>query len=131
MPAGEYRGWADRLALLLALASPADAPVEYANLAVRSRKVADAIEDQLPSAVALGADLVSVLIGANDLVGRRADAAELATRLGEAVLEVRGTGADVLLVTPFMSTSLARMPRRTPLLGWDRSPDGPPPSGVP
>jgi len=102
MPAGEYRGWADRLALLLALASPVDAPVEYANLAVRSRKVADAIEDQLPSAVALGADLVSVLIGANDLVGRRADAAELATRLGEAVLEVRGTGADVLLVTPFM-----------------------------
>lgn len=102
MPAGEYRGWADRLALLLALASPADAAVEYANLAVRSRKVADAVEDQLPSAVGLRADLVSVLIGANDLVGPRADAAGLATRLGESVLQLRGTGADVLLVLPFM-----------------------------
>jgi phosphatidylinositol alpha 1,6-mannosyltransferase len=102
MPAGQYRGWADRLALLLALAAPVDASIAYANLAVRSRRVADAVEEQLPTAVSLGADLVSVLIGANDLVGRRADAAALATRLGEAVLEVRGTGADVLLVAPFM-----------------------------
>jgi len=43
-----------------------------------------------------------VLIGANDLVGARADAAALAARLGDAVGAVRATGADVLLVTPFM-----------------------------
>ncbi|MGW4927601.1 glycosyltransferase [Agromyces sp. NPDC004153] len=102
MPAGEYRGWADRLALLLALASPAAESVRYANLAVRSRKVADAVDVQLPLAVEQGADLVSVLVGANDLVGRRADAAGLADRLGEAVAAVRRAGADVLLVTPFM-----------------------------
>jgi phosphatidylinositol alpha 1,6-mannosyltransferase len=57
---------------------------------------------QLPLAAAQGADLVSVLIGANDLVGVRADAAGLAARLGDAVGAVRATGADVLLVTPFM-----------------------------
>ena len=102
MQAGEYRGWADRLASLLALASPAGEPVAYANVAVRSRKVADAVDVQLPLAVAQGADLVSVLIGANDLVGARADAAALAARLGAAVGAVRATGADVLLVTPFM-----------------------------
>lgn len=102
MSAGEYRGWADRLAMLLALASSGQDPVAYANVAVRSRKVADAVDVQLPLAIAQGADLVSVLIGANDLVGFRADAAGLAARLGDAVAAVRATGADVLLVTPFM-----------------------------
>lgn len=102
MPAGEYRGWADRLALLLALASPGAEPVSYANVAVRSRKVADAVDVQLPFAVEHGADLVSVLVGANDLVGARADAAGLAARLGDAIGAVRAAGADVLLVTPFM-----------------------------
>ncbi len=102
MPPGEYRGWADRLAQLLAMASPASERVAYANVAVRSRKVADAVEVQVPLAIAQGADLVSVLIGANDLVGARADAAALASRLGDAVGAVRATGADVLLVTPFM-----------------------------
>ncbi|WP_022893482.1 glycosyltransferase [Agromyces subbeticus] len=102
MPAGEYRGWADRLAALLAVTSPAAEPVRYANLAVRSRRVRDAVDVQLPQAAALGADLVSVLIGANDLVGRRADAEELAARLGVAVTQLRETGCDVLLVTAFM-----------------------------
>ena len=102
MPEGEYRGWADRLALLLALTNPDAAPVTYANLAVRSRKVRDAVEVQLPEAQTLGADLVSVLIGANDLVGARVDPVQLAARLGERVTELRATGCDVLLVTPFM-----------------------------
>jgi len=101
MPEGAYRGWADRLALLLALASLASEPVAYANVAVRSRKVADAVDVQLPLAMAQGADLVSVLIGANDLVGTRADVASLASLLGDAVGAVRAAGADVLLVTPF------------------------------
>ena len=54
-------------------------------------------------AVDSGADLVSVLIGANDLVGRRADAAS-ARRRGSArpSARLRATGCDVLLVTPFM-----------------------------
>lgn len=102
MPDGEYRGWADRLALLLALASPSSAPVSYANLAVRSRKVHDVAEVQLAEAEALGADLVSVLIGANDLVGARVDPVRLADRLEPRISAIRKSGADVLLVTPFM-----------------------------
>jgi phosphatidylinositol alpha 1,6-mannosyltransferase len=102
MPVGEFRGWADRLAMLLALAAPATDPVAYANVAVRSRKVVDAVGEQLPTATRLGADLVTVLIGANDLVAPRADVAGLSATLGEAVGRVRAAGADVLLVTPFM-----------------------------
>ena len=103
-PAGEFRGWADRLALLLALTAPADDPVAYANLAVRSRKVADAVDGQVPRAVAQRADLVSVLIGGNDLVGARPNVAGLAARLSDGVGALRASGADVLLVTPFMPT---------------------------
>jgi phosphatidylinositol alpha 1,6-mannosyltransferase len=102
VPVGEYRGWADRLAMLIAVSSSAGEPVAYANLAVRSRKVRDAIDVQLPQAAALEADLVSVLIGANDLVGRRADPEGLARELGAAVSRLRSTGCDVLLVTPFL-----------------------------
>lgn len=102
MPPGEYRGWADRLAMLLALTAPAGDPVVYANVAVRSRKVADAVDVQLPAATRLGADLVTVLIGANDLVGARADSGRLAASLDAAVARVRDEGADLLLITPFM-----------------------------
>ncbi|MFF2370316.1 glycosyltransferase [Agromyces sp. NPDC058110] len=102
MAAGEYRGWADRLAMLLALASPAGERVAYANLAVRSRKVDDVVDEQAPRAINLGADLVSVLIGGNDLVGPRPDVHGLADRLAASVAGLRATGADVLLVTPFM-----------------------------
>ena len=102
VPAGEYRGWADRLAMLLALTSPASEQVDYANLAVRSRRVDDAVTEQVPQALELGADLVTLLIGANDLVGRRDEPDALADRLETAVRALRATGCDVLLVTPFM-----------------------------
>lgn len=102
VPSGQYRGWADRLAMLLALTAPSDDPVAYANVAVRSRKVADAVDVQLPAAARLRADLVTVLIGANDLVGVRADTGRLAASLDTAIGRIRQTGADVLVITPFM-----------------------------
>ena len=49
--AGEYRGWADRLAGHLAAAAPSGA-VEYANLAVRGRLLLQVLAEQVP--VALG-----------------------------------------------------------------------------
>jgi len=102
MPSGEYRGWADRLAQLLAHAQRDGEPFRYANLAVRSRRVRDLVEEQLPDALAMRPDLVSILIGANDLVGRSADPLALAARLEAAVRTLRASGADVLLVTPFL-----------------------------
>lgn len=100
MPEGQYRGWADRLATLLAQRSPV--AVRYANLAVRSRRVGDLIADQLPQALALRPDLVTVLIGANDLASHRADPVALADRVDAVVAQLRDAGSDVLLVTPFL-----------------------------
>lgn len=100
MPAGMFRGWADRLAQLLAHAG--EDHLRYANLAVRSRRVQDLVAEQLPVALRLRPDLVSVLIGANDLVGPRPDIPALAAAVSGAVGQLRAAGADVLLVTPFL-----------------------------
>jgi len=102
MPAGEYRGWADRLAQLLAHARSGDEPFRYANLAVRSRTVRRLVDEQVPQALALRPDLVSVLIGANDLVARRVDPVSVAAEVAGAVRRLRDAGIDVLLVTPFL-----------------------------
>lgn len=104
MPSGEFRGWADRLAELLARSRGAEesTPLQYANLAVRSRRVRDVTAEQVPRALAMKPDLVSILIGANDLVGSRADPAALAEDVAAAVRRLREEGIDVLLVTPFL-----------------------------
>jgi phosphatidylinositol alpha 1,6-mannosyltransferase len=102
MPSGEYRGWTDRLAQLLAHSRADRAPFRYANLAVRSRRVAHLVDEQVPRALALRPDLVSILIGANDLVGRAVDPIALAAVLAGAVRTLRDAGIDVLLVTPFL-----------------------------
>ncbi len=97
-PDGSLRGWADRMALLLA----ARGGLHYANLAIRSKRVEDVCDVQLPRARALKPDLVSILVGANDLVKQRVDVPRLARRLEEAVSQLRADGADVVLVTPFL-----------------------------
>lgn len=107
MPAGQYRGWADRLAQLLAHAGRSGEPFRYANLAVRSRRVRHVVSEQVPQALALQPQLVSILVGANDLVGGRVDPVAVAADLEHAVRALRGAGIDVLLVTPFL-------PRRRP-----------------
>lgn len=102
MADGQYRGWADRLAELIAHGQPRRVGLRYANLAVRSRRIEDVVSDQIPRAVELRADLVSVLVGGNDLVKLGADPVALAARLGDGIRRLRASGCDVLLVTPFL-----------------------------
>ena len=102
MADGQYRGWADRLAELIAHAQPGRAGLQYANLAVRSRRIEHVVRDQIPRAIDLRADLVSVLVGGNDLVRLGADPVALAARLGDGIRRLRASGCDVLLVTPFL-----------------------------
>jgi phosphatidylinositol alpha 1,6-mannosyltransferase len=99
---GEYRGWADRLALLLSHSERRPEPLLYANLAVRSRTVSDVLERQIPRALELRADLVTILIGGNDLARPVTAPARLAARLLPGVARLRATGCDVLLVAPFV-----------------------------
>ena len=96
---GCYRGWADRLAVHLAVHAP-DEPVSYANLAVRGRLLAEVVGPQLDAAMALGPDLVSIVGGGNDILRPRTDVDQLAADLDAAAARIRGGGADVLLFTP-------------------------------
>ncbi|MTE23134.1 glycosyltransferase [Microbacterium sp. ZXX196] len=100
MAAGEYRGWADRLATMLAESAGGD--FRYANFAVRSRRTRDLTAEQVPAALAMSPDLVAVFMGSNDLVGHMADPVETAAELERNVAALRAGGADVLLVTPFL-----------------------------
>ncbi|WP_232304528.1 GDSL-type esterase/lipase family protein [Microbacterium sp. XT11] len=97
-PDGTLRGWADRLAMLLA----ARGGLRYANLAIRSQRVADVCGAQLDRAIDLRPDLVSILVGSNDLVKAKADVTALTETLERAVVRLRESGADVVLVTPFL-----------------------------
>ncbi|GAB3308669.1 SGNH/GDSL hydrolase family protein [Epidermidibacterium keratini] len=63
-PAGSYRGWADRLAEHIA--GSQEQPLEYANLAVRGNVLADIHRDQLPRALELRPELMTIVGGVND-----------------------------------------------------------------
>ncbi|SDV00575.1 Lysophospholipase L1 [Microlunatus sagamiharensis] len=84
--AGGYRGWADRLAQHVA--DSQDEPVEYANLAVRGLHAGEIRETQLPRALELQPDLLTVFAGVNDVISVRCDFAAL-----EAELEALFAGA--------------------------------------
>ena len=93
-PAG-WRGWADRVAERLG----GDPAFGYANLAIRGRLLGQIIADQVPAALALGPDLVSMSGGGNDLLRPGTDVDALAEQLDGAVAELRAAGADVVLFT--------------------------------
>lgn len=108
---GVERGWADRVAGALARRSPT---ARYANLAVRGVMLDQVLTTQVPRAVAMAPDLVSLCAAGNDLLRPGADLAALAARLDEAVATLRATGADVVLFTGFdtRSTPVVRFASR-------------------
>ncbi len=97
-----WLGWADRLAAILdGHAKLQGGHLEFANLAVRGRRVRDVVAEQVPQAIELRADLVSILIGGNDLMSPTADPDSLAAELETGVIALRDAGMDVLLATCF------------------------------
>ncbi|MEW2357233.1 SGNH/GDSL hydrolase family protein [Spirillospora sp. NPDC029432] len=95
-PDGGWRGWADRVAEALSARTDGFA---YANLAIRGRLLDEIIDGQLPAALALEPDLVSVSGGGNDLLRPGTDVDALAGRMDGAVERLRAAGADVVLFT--------------------------------
>lgn len=97
------RGWADRLAETLSARRVAagDAPLEYANLAVRGRLVRPIVREQLPLALSFEPDLVSLVAGGNDILRPTVDVDAVSAVIDEAVGRLRAGGADVLLATGF------------------------------
>jgi lysophospholipase L1-like esterase len=93
-----YRGWADRFAERLAASRPG---LRYANLAVRGKVLAEVAADQIPVAIAMAPDLVSIAAGGNDLLRPRADPDALAQAFDAAVADLRAAGCEVMLFTGF------------------------------
>ncbi len=58
-------GFADRLAAMIDSLYPG---LEYANLAIRGKLVADVLNEQVPQALAMRPDLITVCAGMNDVI---------------------------------------------------------------
>ncbi len=98
LPDGQYRGWADRLAARLAAERPADG-FQYANLAVRGKLIGQIHDEQVDRATAMGAELVTLAGGLNDVLRPRCDIARVEELLGAAATRLRAGGATVVLFT--------------------------------
>lgn len=92
--AGGHRGWADRVAEVLASRT---VDFAYANLAIRGRLLQQIINEQIEPALALRPDLVSISAGGNDIIRPGTDPDEVADRLDSAVGRLRSDGATVVL----------------------------------
>jgi lysophospholipase L1-like esterase len=92
------RGWADRVAEVLATRTP---DFGYANLAIRGRKLQAIVDEQVGPALALQPDLVTIYAGANDILRPRVDIDALARRYDGAVARLADTGATVGVFTAF------------------------------
>jgi lysophospholipase L1-like esterase len=101
---GHYRGWADRVADVLAKKSPT---FTYANLAVRGKLLPQVIEDQVPIALTFvtGPEtLISFHAGANDALRPGFDQALAKERYQSAVRKLAASGATIMLFTVLEDT---------------------------
>ncbi|USQ87147.1 SGNH/GDSL hydrolase family protein [Streptomyces phaeoluteigriseus] len=89
-----WRGWAALLAG--GLTAGPDAAVEFTNLAVSGAQTRDVAERQLPDALALRPDIVSVLVGVNDTLRCTFDIHTVAARLDTVYGAVAEQGAVLL-----------------------------------
>jgi len=96
---GQYRGWADRIADVMAKEEPG---FTYINLAVRGKLLKQVIDDQLPVAIGYvtGPDtLLSFHAGANDAL-RPGYKPEVAQEIyAQAVRRAAASGATIMLFT--------------------------------
>jgi lysophospholipase L1-like esterase len=106
------RGWADRVAKQLGRQDP---EWEYANLAIRSKRLHHVRDEQVERALAMKPTLVSLYAGGNDILELRADMGELMREYEAMVARIAASGARPLLFTGFdipLSPVLEPMKRR-------------------
>lgn len=95
--AGGLRGWADRLAEILA--DGAAPELRYANLAIRGRRAEQIRAEQLGPALAMQPDLAAVLAGLNDVIRPRFDRSAVLDELAAMIAPLRAAGATVVTFT--------------------------------
>ncbi|MGO3528635.1 SGNH/GDSL hydrolase family protein [Glutamicibacter arilaitensis] len=93
----QMRGWADRVAEVLC----AEGDWEYANLAVRGKKIGQVINQQLDQALALSPDLVTIYAGGNDILRPKADLDALMRGYEGMVRRFAEAGSEIVLFTGF------------------------------
>lgn len=91
---GGHRGWADRVAEVLAESADDFA---YANLAIRGRLLQQISDEQVEPALALRPDLISVSAGGNDIIRPGTDPDEVASRFEEMIVRLRRDDATVVM----------------------------------
>ncbi|WP_435975311.1 SGNH/GDSL hydrolase family protein [Streptomyces sp. Qhu_M48] len=97
-PDGSYRGWADVLADRLAARTP---DFRYANLAVRGKLIGQIVEEQVETAAAMKADVVTLVGGLNDTLRPKVDMGRVRGLLTEAVERLAPScGRLVLMRSP-------------------------------
>src|SRR5882724_10212428 len=94
LPDGSLRGWADLVAARLSRIEPG---FRYANLAVRGRLVRQIGADQVPMAIGMGADLVTLAAGLNDVGRPGCDIEEICAQLEQCAAELTAAGARVVM----------------------------------
>ncbi|CAB4719941.1 unannotated protein [freshwater metagenome] len=100
---GQYRGWADRVADVLAADNPG---FSYFNLAIRGKLLHQVITDQIPIAkryVEGAQTLLSFNAGANDVLRPNYKPAKAMAEYRAAVQELSATGATLILYTAIES----------------------------
>lgn len=94
---GHCIGWPQRFARHLATAQQHS--VQYANLAIRGKILSEIVAEQLPRALALQPDLVTIAGGGNDIMRLNRDYGGLAKMLVGAADQVTASGAFALIVS--------------------------------
>ena len=93
---GRHRGWADRVAAGLVVRQQIE-EVAYANLAIRGRLMPQVRREQVPVAVSMQPDLVTLAAGINDALRKKFDLDAVATDLETSVRDLRLGGSQVLI----------------------------------
>lgn len=91
---GGHRGWADRVAEVLAERTDDFA---YANLAIRGRLLQQIADEQVDAALALRPDLISISGGGNDIIRPGTDPDKVAELFDETIARLRSNGATVVM----------------------------------
>jgi lysophospholipase L1-like esterase len=105
---GGFRGWANRLAEHIARAQ---GRLLYANLGVRGKRTRQIRVEQLPAALTMRPDLVTLFSGTNDVLTRRFDPEGVGRDVETMHRELIGSGATVVTFT---------LPDLTPLMPLGR-----------
>ncbi|WP_083746274.1 SGNH/GDSL hydrolase family protein [Mycobacterium numidiamassiliense] len=89
-------GFADRLAVMLDSLYPG---LQYANLAIRGKRLGDVLREQIPEALAMEPDLITVCAGMNDVIQPGRSFPRALAELDHLYATLADSGATVVTTT--------------------------------